>query len=86
VDELVPQYLEAIPSDPYVGRPLCYRRQDSGDYLLYSVGPNEIDDGGRKQTFNVSTRRMEPDSDWDWVYTHPRPEPWYVPELEEVKP
>jgi ABC-type transport system involved in multi-copper enzyme maturation permease subunit len=43
--ELVPQYLAAIPPDPYNGKPLRYRRIKDG-VVIYSVGPNMTDDGG----------------------------------------
>jgi hypothetical protein len=43
---LVPAYLEAVPTDPFDGKPLRYRR-DGGSYVLYSVGPDRRDDGGR---------------------------------------
>ncbi|MEX0715466.1 MAG: hypothetical protein WD066_02720 [Planctomycetaceae bacterium] len=46
LDELAPRYIEAIPHDLYTGNPLIYRMSDDGGgYLLYSVGPNETDDG-----------------------------------------
>jgi hypothetical protein len=45
--ELVPEYLSEVPIDPYSdNQPLRYKRQD-GDFLLYSVGPDCRDDGGR---------------------------------------
>ncbi len=43
--DLVPQYLRAIPEDPYSGQPLLFR-QDNVAYTVYSVGPNQRDDGG----------------------------------------
>ena len=43
---LVPKYLPAIPNHLYSDRPLCYKRQQFG-YVLYSVGKNGKDDGGR---------------------------------------
>jgi hypothetical protein len=43
--QLVPKYIHAVPLDPYDGLPLRYRRTVSG-VVLYSVGPNEKDDGG----------------------------------------
>ena len=42
----VPEYLPAIPRDPFSDGPLRYKR-DAAGYLLYSVGPNGKDDGGR---------------------------------------
>jgi len=44
---LVPDYLPAVPQDPFGGAPLKYRR-DGDSYVLYSLGPNLKDDGGRK--------------------------------------
>ena len=45
LDELVPDYLDAVPTDPYVGAPLRYKRRDPG-YVVYSVGRDGSDDGG----------------------------------------
>lgn len=42
---LVPNYLDDLPIDPYTEQPLIYRTLDPG-YVVYSVGPNETDDGG----------------------------------------
>jgi hypothetical protein len=47
LDELAPQYLSALPPhDVMNGEPFHYRRTAGGGYLLSSVGPNLIDDGG----------------------------------------
>jgi hypothetical protein len=44
---LVPRYLRSVPDDPFaLPGPLRYRR-DGRNYLLYSVGPDGKDDGGR---------------------------------------
>lgn len=44
--ELVPNYLRAVPADPFAtSAPLRYIRQDM-NYLLYSIGPDCHDDGG----------------------------------------
>jgi hypothetical protein len=43
---LTPKYLSEIPLDIFSGKALIYRPNDEG-YLLYSVGPNGKDDGGR---------------------------------------
>ena len=47
--ELSPRYLEDIPPDWFSGRPLLYKPSAAG-YVLYSVGPNAVDDGGRDRT------------------------------------
>jgi len=53
---LVPQFLDQIPPDIIGGQPLHYRLAGDGKFLLYSVGWNETDDGGK------------PGSDDDWVW------------------
>jgi hypothetical protein len=57
LQDLVPRYLTAVPSDPFdFGQPLRYRRSvsqawkkaaDHAAYTLYSVGPDRKDDGGK---------------------------------------
>lgn len=44
--ELVPDYLRAVSVDPFSERPLIYRPQGT-NWLLYSVGPNRLDEGGK---------------------------------------
>ncbi|MBI1899940.1 MAG: hypothetical protein HYS13_02345 [Planctomycetia bacterium] len=44
--ELAPKYLQEVPGDLFNGEPLLYRVTQDG-YLLYSVGMNGQDDGGR---------------------------------------
>ncbi len=46
LDELSPKYAAEIPRDVFTAEKLHYRRDGDG-YLLYSVGSNQIDDGGR---------------------------------------
>jgi hypothetical protein len=43
---LVPKYLPAIPEDLFSGGPIRYKREGQG-YVVYSVGINRKDDGGR---------------------------------------
>ncbi|OHB71576.1 MAG: hypothetical protein A2V70_09080 [Planctomycetes bacterium RBG_13_63_9] len=49
---LVPEYLSHVPEDPFSGDSLIYRRQPKG-YVLYSIGPDGIDDGGRPLDSNT---------------------------------
>jgi hypothetical protein len=42
---LVPRYLGDVPLDPFDGKPMRYRRTDTGA-LIYSVGRDGRDDGG----------------------------------------
>ena len=46
LDALVPDLLPAVPLDPINGDPLKYSLKEGG-FLLYSVGTNGVDDGGR---------------------------------------
>jgi hypothetical protein len=50
LDDLVPKYCSEVPLDHFSGKPLHYRRRDS-EYLLYSVGEDGRDDGGRGAHF-----------------------------------
>ena len=52
LDELVPKYIEAVPIDPFDGRPLRYRRLAKG-YIIYTIGADEIDNGGRGKIPNT---------------------------------
>jgi hypothetical protein len=38
-------YLQAVPDDPYIGKPLRCRRLNDG-FLVYSVGADRTDNGG----------------------------------------
>jgi hypothetical protein len=45
LDELVPAYLDAVPTDPFDGHPLSLAVK--GDrWIVYSIGPDLVDDGG----------------------------------------
>lgn len=46
----------AVPIDPFDGRPLRFQRQPTG-YVIYSVGPNQVDDGGAGVTGTGSSSR-----------------------------
>jgi hypothetical protein len=51
--QLVPGFLPAIPTDPFDGQPLRYRKLVRG-YVVYSVGPNFTDDGGLEKPANAT--------------------------------
>lgn len=46
--DLVPSHLPEVPQDPFDGRPLRYRRLEPG-FIVYSIGPDETDDGGKQR-------------------------------------
>lgn len=43
---LVPKYLHSLPKDPFSGRTIAYRASGT-NWVLYSVGPDGVDDGGK---------------------------------------
>ena len=47
--DLTPTYLNQVPKDLFTGNDLIYR-PDANGFLLYSVGVNGRDDGGRSYT------------------------------------
>jgi hypothetical protein len=75
LDALSPQFIEKIPHDIINGQPLHYRRTSDGQFVLYSVGWNETDDGGIVVFKNGSAPRDEwkagidmNKGDWVWQY------------------
>jgi hypothetical protein len=64
LDELVPGILKEVPIDPFTGKPLVYRREGEG-FIVYSLGSNEKDDGGRS-TYMITQTVMDKDDDWTW--------------------
>jgi len=64
VEALVPGILGEIPIDPFTGKPFVYRREGQG-FIVYSLGSNEKDDGGRT-TFLITRMVMDKDDDWTW--------------------
>ena len=46
LDELATNYLGKVPLDPFTSQRLIYRPRGT-NWLLYSVGPDGVDDGGR---------------------------------------
>jgi hypothetical protein len=53
--ELVPNYLSQVPLDPFTGRSLIYRPQGT-NWLLYSVGPDGVDHGGKPVASATATQ------------------------------
>ena len=45
--DLVPTFLPSVPQDPFDGQPLRFKPLEKG-YVIYSVGPDLKDDGGRE--------------------------------------
>ncbi len=63
LDELVPKFLPELPRDIMSGEPMIYRAESPTDYLLYSVGWNQMDDGG---SMKKPSRSFSESEDWVW--------------------
>lgn len=44
--DLIPEYLIAVPKDPYTARELRYEKLGKGGFVVYSIGEDGHDDGG----------------------------------------
>jgi hypothetical protein len=64
LEELVPDLLTEVPIDPFTGKPFVYRREGEG-FIVYSLGSNQKDDGGRS-TYMITQLVMDKDDDWTW--------------------
>jgi len=65
LSELSPEIMKEIPMDPFTGKSYVYRKGDAG-FIVYSVGSNQKDDGGRG-TWSITQMVMEKDDDWAWA-------------------
>jgi hypothetical protein len=71
LDQLVPRWLDRIPTDVVDGRPLRYRIRPEGGYILYAVGWNGTDDGGTAAAGKGKSSRVNLEAG-DWVWMLPR--------------
>lgn len=67
LDELTPAFIQTRPPDVIGGQPLHYHRTEDGNFLLYSVGWNEKDDGGTIAHKGKGEDRDQ--GDWVWHYS-----------------
>ena len=63
---LQPQFIQKLPHDIINGEPLKYHRSESGQYVLYSVGWNEVDDGGAVGVAKSGEENSIAQGDWVW--------------------
>ena len=64
---LTPKFIAKLPHDVINGQPLNYHRTDDGQFVLYSVGANETDDGGKVELTKSGNIDMTK-GDWVWRY------------------
>jgi hypothetical protein len=76
LEALTPEFVAKLPHDVINGEPLHYRRTAGGQYVLYSVGWNGIDDGGQVALTGSSNSRHQDFDQGDWVwFSEPQAEP-----------
>ena len=66
LDALMPDFVTRLPNDVITGEADKYRRTTDGQFILYSVGWNETDDGG--QTVMKGSAVDPTKGDWVWTY------------------
>jgi hypothetical protein len=64
LEALAPRFISAAPNDVIAGRPYQYRRAGDGQFILYSIGWNEKDDGG------VPGKALFDQTQGDWVWSY----------------
>lgn len=90
LEDLIPDQLAAIPSDPFAPdgqfryRVLTGEASAAGPYLLYSVGVDGIDDGGRENPADAARGLGRPDVGGDHVFGPRRPKTAEDPDAEPV--
>ena len=62
---LVPDYLDVVPTDPFDGKELRYKKPDRG-FVVYSIGEDLSDDGGVEMPRNAKERQLI--RNWDITF------------------
>ena len=62
LDDLVPQYIDKVPIDPFDGKPLRYKLTEPG-YIVYSIGADGTDEGGLEKG-----KRKDSSAPYDWPF------------------
>jgi len=64
--DLVPSYMDSIARDPFDGEPLRYKKLDVG-FVVYSVGQDGQDDGGRERLFGKKGKNQSGSCDVTFI-------------------
>ena len=64
LSNLVPEYFDSVPTDPFDGKELRYKKLDSG-FVIYSIDKDLIDDGGKEEPKD----RRQKVPHWDITFT-----------------
>ncbi len=79
--DLVPDFLDAVPLDPFDSQPLRYRTEPTG-VIIYSIGPDGNDDGG--QLFGPDgSQNSQPGNDIPFTFGGLQELLWPQPEIQE---
>ncbi len=71
LDALAPADIAAVPHDIMNGQPYHYQLRPDGTFALYSVGWNQIDDGG-KVVYKTDSPSQVDYEQGDWVWPTPQ--------------
>ena len=64
LDQLTPKYIGRVPMDPFNQQPFHYKLE-AGQWLVYSIGPDRVDDGGRPMVKGIIAKGdITYDSSW----------------------
>jgi len=66
LDNLVPAYMEVVPTDPFDGQSLKYRTLETG-FVVYSIGDDLTDEGGAERNSKKRDKRGKP-LPWDVTF------------------
>ena len=58
LDDLVPDYIDSVPQDPFTGEKLMYNL-DKEIYTVYSAGSNRLDDSGSIIPINNQEKALD---------------------------
>ena len=72
LEELIPGFVSRLPNDVIDGKSLRYRHAADGSYVLYSVGWNQTDEGGKVAWSDRNREKPAVDiTEGDWVWSLP---------------
>lgn len=69
--ELLPEFLPGVPLDYMNGQPLRYLLKEDGNFVLYSVGDDGVDDGGDPRPSEAKKKMVSLFDGRDYVWPEP---------------
>ncbi len=73
VEPLAPRFLSQVPRDAASGQPFRYRRTADGQFVLYAIGSDGVDNGGQaaRIEFDWKGSFTSHSGPGDWVWNYP---------------